>query len=297
MQSPATGKQMMYLTKPFLNYQAAEATGKAFAAVLSESGDMNLDELRRISARAIINQSKEEQWDVFYPVIDGHVLPKSPFRAFLEGDQAKVPVLLGSNSDEGSLIYPIWRSPFVEYRQLEPGEVPDTLSRMFGQNADKLMKLYPGLDAGSEKGSAALLGDYMFNAKTRFYAVQAAKAGQATFLYIFSRVPPSPKQTIGAAHAAEVDFVFDSHMPIFPITEEDKLLTEAIGRYWTNFAKSGDPNEAGLEEWPRFSAKSQMQMDLGYQLRPTPVLRADKFDILDQRLLHLIEDMRALGSE
>lgn len=293
MQSPATTKQMMHLRNPFLGYPAAETAGAAFAASLLESSDANVDDLRLVSARDLVNASiQEDRWDVFYPVIDGHILPESPFLAFLEGNQAKVPLLLGSNSDEGILLFPIIQSPLMEYGPAEPEEIQDIIRDAFSQDADTLIRLYPGLDAGSQQAAAALLGEYMFNSKTRFYADRASKWGQSAFLYLFSRVPPSPKQTIGAAHAAEIPFVFDSHIPIFPVTQEDRTLTETMGRYWTNFAKSADPNEAGLEEWPRYSDTNPMQMNLGYRLGPIGIEKADRFSILDRRLLRLIEDMK-----
>jgi para-nitrobenzyl esterase len=302
MQSPCTGRQMVYLDRPFLNFQPALTSGQAFAAEVTGSGAAGLEDMRRIPAKKLVEKAAADpKWDVFYPVIDGHVLAKSPFAAFLEGEQAPVPLLLGANADEGTLLFPFIQSPLTGSKPQSSG--PEGVQRLmreeFGEDADQLMKLYPGLKEGTLEAQTALLGDNMFNHKTQFYALNHSKVGQPAYLYVFSRTPPSPRQTIGAYHGAEIPFVFDGHWPIFPGSEKDGPLTQAMGEYWANFAKTGDPNGASqngspLPVWPRFLPENQQQMNLGYDLGAVPASRADKFDILDRRLLKQIEGMKTL---
>jgi len=302
MQSPCTGSQMMYLDRPFLNFPPALTSGQEFAAEATGSREAGLEEMRRIPAKKLVEKvASDPKWDVFYPVIDGRVLERSPFATFLQGEQAPVPLLLGANADEGTLLFHFILSPLAGYKPQSPG--PEGIQRMmreeFGEDADQLMKLYPGLREGTLTAETALLGDSMFNHKTRFYALNHSRAGQSTYLYSFSRVPPSPRQTIGAYHAAEIPFVFDGHSPIFPSSEKDGLLTQAMGEYWVNFARAGDPNGSGqsdspLPVWPRFLPEDQQQMNLGYDLGAVPVDRADKFDILDKRLLSQVKGMKTL---
>ena len=299
LESAANSGQMGFLTKPFAKHLAAEEKGWLFALKFVSPGSDKIGALRRIPAK-ILQQTvtREKNEAFFYPVIDGWVLEKSPFEAFLNGDQARVPMLLGSNSHEGTLIYPMFQSPVAEMPPMpEPSGIPAYLKEAFGDDADEMMKLYPGLSEGRSDAGIALTGDCMFGHKARFYAVQAARADQPVYFYHFNRVPPSPRQTAGAFHAAEIPFVHGSKVPILPLTEEDNALVKIMGDYWTGFAKTGDPNGGDNPDWPRFSPDEQEWMLLGPQVGPKPIDRKDKYDILDRRLIRLIEEMKTLRSE
>ncbi|MEM9842833.1 MAG: carboxylesterase family protein, partial [Pseudomonadota bacterium] len=108
--------------------------------------------------------------------------------------------------------------------------------------------------------------------------------GAPSYLYHFTRVPPSKSQTIGAFHAAEIFFVFGSHTPLSPLSEADKALTTAMGQYWTNFAKSGDPNGAGLPEWPSYARETDLWMTFNPSIHVKPNVRKAKLDILERAL-------------
>ncbi len=296
MESAANSGQMGFLNKPFVKHSAAEKKGEEFAKKFIGSSQHQIEDLRRIPAKKLYQLIRRQKVaGYFYPVIDGFVLEKSPFESFHDGDQEKVPLLLGSNSDEGSILFPMFRSPVVELSNepLSPSAIPGHIHTAFGEDSEALMSKYPGLSQGKPEAAAALMGDCMFGHKARFYAVNAAKTGQPVYFYFFNRVPPSPRQTAGAFHAAEVPFVHGTTVPILPLTEEDKPLVKTMGDYWTNFAKTGNPNGHGLPEWSKFSAEEPRWMVLGKKIGPETIDRADKYDILDRRLLRLIEEMRA----
>ena len=111
-----------------------------------------------------------------------------------------------------------------------------------------------------DKGATAMLGDDMFGVHMRFVGRQNAQSGAPTYLYHFTRVPPSSKQTIGAFHAAEISFVFDSHLRGMKLTEGDRKLTKRMVSYWANFARTGNPNHSGLPQWPAFDAGKRSTM-------------------------------------
>ncbi|MGD2050173.1 MAG: carboxylesterase family protein, partial [Chloroflexota bacterium] len=139
-------------------------------------------------------------------------------------------------------------------------------------------------------------GDNLWGLGVDHYATYAARAGQPVYRYLFTRTPPSPTQTLGAYHSAEIAFVYESFLPMFDFTEEDVVLAQAMGDYWVQFAKSGDPNLPSRPGWPTFTADSQRQMRLGIgsELGATEVDRWPKFELLRQHLLGLIEEMRRL---
>ncbi len=297
LESPANGGQMMFLRQPYLNNPAGEALGQSFADRLAPAGEGQLAALRQVPAGRLYQLLRQEkEFQHFYPLIDGFVLEKSPFEAFLDGDQARLPLLLGSNADEGSLLYPIWRTPVTGHKDVPDDQVAGLIQEEFGQDAEALFELYPGLDQGLEKVQIDLLGDCVFGSAAHFYSSCAAKAGQPVYLYHFTRTPPAPKQTAGAYHATELVFVHGEPIPMVDFGEADQALAQVMGDYWVQFAKSGDPNLPPHPAWPAFTTgdQRQMRLGLGAELGPAEIDRLAKYELLERRLLRLIAGMKQL---
>jgi para-nitrobenzyl esterase len=297
MQSPANSGQMIHLKHPFMKHKPLEESGKIFADLFVEPGEKQLDALREVPAEKMYQTlRKNPLLSEFFPNIDGYVLEKSPFEAFLEGEQAKVPLLVGSNSDEASVIYPLFPSPLIEFKHREflPANIADLIQEEFGTDAEKIFELYPGAIEGNTDALTDMLGDSMIGAKAFFYAVQAAKSGQPAFLYFFSQTLPSPKQTIGAFHAIDVPHLFAKSTPIVPLNKTALELSEIMGDYWTQFAKTGNPNKSPRPEWPQFSFDNQEYMVLQGSCHKAPVERAAKYEVINNRLLRQIEQMKAM---
>jgi para-nitrobenzyl esterase len=98
----------------------------------------------------------------------------------------------------------------------------------------------------------------------RFLAKTYAAQGQPTYLYRFSYVAESLRaQTPGAPHATEIPFVFDTVKAKYgdKLTANDAAAAKAANAYWANFAKSGNPNDAQLTNWPAYSAQTDSLLD------------------------------------
>jgi para-nitrobenzyl esterase len=300
MQSAGNRAQMMHLKHPFLNHPATEQAGERFAARFVSPGEDPLQALRQIPAPELYRVLREDPLAYrFYPTIDGTVLEKSPFLAFQEGQQADVPLLLGSNADEGTVLYPVDGVPLIGLaeRELPAGRIAGVIRQEFGAEADKLFQLYPGLAEGASAATTALFTDTIFGSTAHFYALQASRRKQPVYLYLFTRTPPSPRQTAGAFHAAELSFVHGSRLPLFPTTAADHLLSQVMGDYWVQFAKTGDPNLPPHPQWPPFHPAGQQWMRLGTgdQLAAAPVDKRAAYAILQKRLHHQIHQMKLLG--
>jgi para-nitrobenzyl esterase len=158
------------------------------------------------------------------------------------------------------------------------------------------MDLYPGLRQGKEAAQIEFFGDNFVRANDYFYALYAARAGQPVYRYLFTRTPPSPRQTLGAYHSADIAFVHGKQMPLFDFTEEDQTLAQAMGDYWVQFARSGDPNLPSWPEWPAFTeaTRRQMRLGLGSDLGATDEDDWPKLELLREYQLRLIEQMKQL---
>ena len=101
-----------------------------------------------------------------------------------------------------------------------------------------------------------------------------AAAGQKTYLYEFTHVPPHPNsKLLGAFHTSEIPYVFnDLRQPRareWTITDIDLRLADVMSTYWVNFVTHGDPNGEGLPHWAPYDTTNEAYMDLG----DTPVVR------------------------
>ena len=129
-------------------------------------------------------------------------------------------------------------------------------------------------DEQARTAAAAFEGDMRFRWDMWTWARLGAQAGKAkVFSYEFTRVPPyragDKHFGWGASHGTEMPYVFE-HLDQTPLawTLEDRALASTMASYWTNFAKTGDPNGAGLPIWPQFAWSDQQVMQLGAEIKP-----------------------------
>ena len=93
-------------------------------------------------------------------------------------------------------------------------------------------------------------------------------------MYLFTRQRDGElAAAMGAYHGAELPYVFDTHDDWLPTAQEDRELTEKMLSYWSQFARTGDPNASGLPSWPLFEARKPLLMML--DVRPTTAVPRD----------------------
>ena len=100
----------------------------------------------------------------------------------------------------------------------------------------------------------------MFGVHVDHVSRSHSAAGHPTYRYHFRSVPDSADQTIGAFHAADVFYLFDTGLPLVPAPRDAHLLIREMGDRWFAFAATGRPNTPGREDWPEYDPNDPRQM-------------------------------------
>ncbi|MCA8900258.1 MAG: carboxylesterase family protein [Hyphomonas sp.] len=295
LESGTSSYNALYRTDaPLIGTRSAEDAGVEFLNTLAGTA-ATANELRAIPGAAIISRTelRPDLARYFLPVVDGKVLPQTVGAAIRAGDAPKVPVLAGYNADEGTLFYDAVNSPTVLRPKITGSmeEREQGLAEVFGENPAKALQALYAMDSAAtwDVGATDMLGDDMFGVHMRYLARANAAAGRPTWLYFFTRATPSRAQSIGAFHGSEIPFVFGSSSMIMPFSDKDEKLSDTIQTYWTNFARTGDPNGKGVPEWPAYSADTDEWQVLDHEIFTVAGVRARKLDILEEHLIDRID--------
>jgi para-nitrobenzyl esterase len=231
----------------------AERNGTTF---LKNLGAQTVADGRKLPAEAIRNGGRGG-FERFWPVLDHHVISDDQYKLYQAGTYNDIPVLIGTNSDEGAAF--VQNTTSATYRAF----VKDG----FGLFADQILAAYPvGSDEQALRSQRGIWREVAFGWGTWAWARLQSQTGKGkVFVYYFDHRPPYPRippyQTWGAAHGAEMYYVFGHHdRPVMAWTPTDEKLADIISSYWVNFAKSGNPNASGLPNWPAFTGGDPVVM-------------------------------------
>ena len=238
-------------------------------------GANTLADLRAMPADAILEASRKDGAPRFSPVIDGRLLTEPAPETYAKGKQAHVPILAGWNRDENSALA---KDMTVEKWKAFAAE-------KFGDRADEFLKLYPGdTDEQAARSSIDYGSDAFIAFGTWKWIAAHAKTGDSpVYRYHFELAAPPSKfhQGTFAFHSDDIEYVFGA-LDTRPGAEwrpEDRKLSEQMMSYWTNFAKTGDPNGPGLPEWPKLGADN-LVMHLDSTITSSPSTVEPRYEFL-----------------
>ena len=255
-----------------------ETKGAAFAQSI---GAPTLAALRALSADKLLAAQGVAGDTPFDPIIDGYFLTEAPAVTFAAGKAAKVPLLLGSNSQEspGSAVLGDGAPTIAKYRA--------GLTRVLGDKADALFALYPArTDADVLPAATALASDDSLGLPTWKWFDLQRRTGAPTYYYYFARVRPrfvtdtlgNPPQW-GAVHSAEIEYALGNldANPLYVWTADDRTVSATMSGYFANFIKTGNPNGRGLPAWSKATADAsrirRQMIDVDSRSAPFPEQR------------------------
>jgi para-nitrobenzyl esterase len=246
-------------TFPGENMKTLKQAEEAGIAYMQKAGVESIAALRKMDVDKL-----PSGWGMgsAWPIVDGNVIPDDQYKLYAAGKYNDVPVLIGYNSDEGASFS----------REKTPEEYITGVKARYGKFADDLIKAYPVGEYSVPKTARDLARDAAFGWHTWSWARLQSKTGKSkVYYYYFDQHPEypegSPQYGYGSPHGQDVAYVFMHLDPANPQTSKSDLeISEAIGTYWTNFAKYEHPNGDGVPLWPVFSNENPQVMYLG----PTP---------------------------
>jgi para-nitrobenzyl esterase len=195
----------------------------------------------------------------WFPHIDDELILGQPAELIEQGNFHRVPLLIGSTADEGTVFAAGAGLMFISRAQYI-----QRVQERFGDLADAVLQKYPPFAWGAPYFSISkLLGDMVFVCPARRTVRAISNEGLPAFLYSFDVIPSySGVMTIlGAYHASEIPFVFNSIAWPFEFSDTEAALSLQMMKYWTTFAKNGDPNFTNSPLWPAYDTEGDEHIE------------------------------------
>ena len=290
--------------QPLPTLAQAEQTGVQFAASL---GAASLAALRALPAQQLLEAAGKPGAPRFSAIVDGYLFPQSPAAVFTAGQQAKVPLLVGWNSQEmGYQAFLGQDAPTLEnYRA--------AVQKAYAERAADVLRLYPAAtDAEVAQAATELASDRFLTYSTWKWAdVHARTSGQPVYRYLYAHPRPAmtpemgnatanlaggiskntgaatpPPPANGAVHSAEIEYALGNLATnkVFAWTADDYKVSKEMQTYFANFIKTGNPNGAGLPTWPatRPGAAPEQLLRLDVTTRLVADKTRPRYELLEQ---------------
>lgn len=267
LQSPGAGR-------PLASLEQAEAAGLALGQDIASLRALTAQEVLARTGMLVPKVRALTRPRVLRPILDGWMVPGDERAALLQGQVHRMPLIVGSNIDEGTALTRPWPvDTLAAYRE--------QLETSFGALAPHAQALYPARgDAEARPAVAAMFADTQFNSGTRLLARAMAAQEPRSWKYLFARRRPG--QADGPHHGEEVAHVFGNLAAGGAFDADDEALSQAMRKAWVAFAASGDPNAPGVPRWDAYRAQDDNHLVWSEAPRMDSHWRAPQLDLVDR---------------
>ncbi len=264
----------------------------------NSAGASSLAALRAMTAEQIQEAVAKGPRMRFSTTLDGYFLPKPLTDIFEAGEESRVPLLAGSNSEEQPARAVLGAS------EPTPENFANAVKKLYGDRAGAVLKAYAPstpeevLEAATHLASARFVG----HSTWKWTELQAKTGGKPVYRYLYAHPRPqflgtpgrpqtggTPAATVaagprGASHSAEIQYAMgnlnlDKRYAWEPA---DYKVSEIMQGYFVNFIKTGNPNGPGLPNWPAYKSDTnfqRMRLDVNCRVEPEP--HRDRYVALD----------------
>jgi para-nitrobenzyl esterase len=260
----------------------SERSGQKVVASLNvPAGEGVIKYLRGVSSEELlktVSNLNPTQPLLLAPNVDGHVIMKCPDRVFSELQQFAIPMLIGTTAREFG-----FSAPASDLRKF--------IENVTGSLGRRALELY-GLAGEGQGATDSLYGsagdqwfaDLLFRCPVTTQAMWHSSLNKSTYEYELTRAIPG-QESQGAVHSTDLPYVFG----YFPKTgnisgtfsETDFRLADLVEKYWTNFAKTGNPNSSSVPNWPEFgTSQSYLRFNQTGEVTIMSALRKPQCDLL-----------------
>jgi para-nitrobenzyl esterase len=283
----------------------AEEQGVKFGESI---GAKDLAALRAIPAQQLLEAAGKPGVARFPLTVDGYFFPEAPLAIFQKGKQAHVPLLAGWNSEEQGARMVLGRD------EPTPENLAKNIARLYPDNAAEVQKEFAASTNEEALAAATDLASARFIAYStwKWIELSGKTGGKPVYRYFYSRPrpkmsaamgnataglaggvvrgganapagpPPTPK---GAVHSAEIEYALgnlDSNK-VYDWTPDDHKVSTTMEAYFANFIKTGNPNGAGLPNWPVANKGDKVQlMHIDVETRAETEPHRGRYVLLDK---------------
>lgn len=262
----------------------------------TNAGADALKALRAMTADQIMDKLAGGPGMRYRPNLDGYFLPKTLAEIFAAGQQAKVPLLAGSNTEESGA------RGVLGQNDPTPDNFAAAVRKFYPANADDVLKAYAAstpeqvLQAATDLASARFIG----HGTWKWGELHLQTGGKPVYRYMYARprpaytppgqapaAPPAPRPgpsiPRGAAHSAEIQYAMGNLAidPRYAWTPDDFKVSETIQGYFVNFIKTGNPNGQGLPNWPTYTSPGYQRIRIDVTTAAEPEPERARYQALD----------------